>query len=244
MSDTSAAPGTDILLIHGSCHGAWCWDGVLTALAAWGRNARAIDMPGRGASPIPMERAGLADFAETILADIAAAGGGPVTLVGHSAGGYAITAAAEAAPHLVARLVYLCAYVPRPGLSLAQMRRAGPRQPLAGHLRLSADRRTFSFAPESVPGLFFHDCPDPAAAGARLVAEAVAPQETALPFTARASALPRHYVRCTADRVIPPEFQAEMAAAFGPEVTDFPTGHSPFLAAPDDLAALLDRLSR
>ncbi len=55
----------------------------------------------------------------------------PAIVVGHSMGGYPITAAAERAPERVERLVYLCAYVPAPGMSLADMRRDGPRQPLA-----------------------------------------------------------------------------------------------------------------
>ena len=33
------------LLIHGSCHGAWCWRDLLPELAARGHEARAIDLP-------------------------------------------------------------------------------------------------------------------------------------------------------------------------------------------------------
>ncbi|MFT4151047.1 MAG: alpha/beta fold hydrolase [Paracoccaceae bacterium] len=230
---------SEILLIHGTAHGAWCWDGVLAELHALGRTARAIDLPGRGTDPRPPETVTLADFSKAILA---ATGDRPVTLVGHSAGGYAITAAAEAAPRRFAKLIYLCAYVPRPGLSLADMRRAGPSQPLAGQFRLSPDRRSFAFA-ATAAGLFFHDCPAPQTAFARLTAEATAPQETALASTARAEALPRHYIRCLHDRVIPPDYQSEMSTAFGPDRTDFPTGHSPFLAAPQALARLIARLA-
>lgn len=233
---------SDLLLIHGSCHGAWCWDATIAALRSLGHEARAIDMPGRGADPRPMETVTLSDFAGAILA--AARGfDRPPVLVGHSAGGFSIAAAAEAAPDLFAGLIFLCAYVPRPGLSVADLRRAGPRQPLAGRIRTAPDRRTFAFAPGTGEELFFHDCSDPVTAANRLIPEAVAPQETALPFTARSEALPRHYVRCTGDRVIPPEYQSVMASPFGAHVTDLATGHSPFLAAPRALARLLAGLA-
>ena len=41
-------------------------------------------------------------------------------------GGFPITAAAQKAPDHIAALVYLCAYLPRPGMTLAEMRKAGP----------------------------------------------------------------------------------------------------------------------
>ena len=68
-------------------------------------------------------------------------------LVGHSAAGYAITAAAEADPTRFDGLVYLCAYLPASGQALADMRRAGPSQPLAPAIRMAADRVSFTFDP-------------------------------------------------------------------------------------------------
>ena len=222
---------SDILLIHGSCHGAWCWHAVIAELAALGHTARAIDLPGRGGSATT-----LADQAQAILAALR----GPTVLVAHSAGGYPMTAAAQTDPSQITALVYLCAYVPRVGQNLAQMRRAGPSQPLAPALRLLPDRSAFHFDPALCTDLFYHDCPDPQAAIARLCPEPVAPQETALPDTARANALPRHYIRCTQDRAIPPDYQATMASSFAPANRhDLPASHSPFLSMPRRLAALI-----
>ncbi|WP_370270531.1 alpha/beta fold hydrolase, partial [Nioella sp.] len=39
---------TQFILVHGACHGAWCWQKVVPALEARGHSVRAIDMPGRG----------------------------------------------------------------------------------------------------------------------------------------------------------------------------------------------------
>lgn len=231
-----------LLLVHGSCHGAWCWDRLIPELAARGLQAHAIDLPAHGADRTDPARATLDLYVEAILKAIDA----PVTLVGHSAAGYPITLAAERAPHLVERLVYVCAYVPRPGMSMIDMRRAGPRQPLAGIARAAPDGVTYSFDPAHVPELFYHDCPPGAArrASRLLCPEPIAPQATPCGPLVQVDRVRRHYILCEQDRVIPPEYQAEMAAAFDPRrVTRMNTGHSPFFADPQGLAEILARIS-
>ena len=226
------------LLIHGSCHGAWCWDRVLPLLDHGPHQARAIDLPAHGADTTPVATASLAHYAQAIVAAIDQ----PVILVGHSAAGYAITAAAELAPDRIAALVYLCAYVPRPGHSLADLRRAGPRQPLRAAISIAPDRLSFSFDPALVADTLYHDCPPEAVAMARrnLCPEPIAPQETALELTTRSTSLPRHYIRCTEDRAIPPEYQQTMTAGWPAAcVTTLPTSHAPFFAAPHALARRL-----
>src|SRR5690606_34358860 len=83
-------PVAHILLVHGSCHGAWCWDRVVPALARHGHAARAIDLPAHGDDRTPAGDATLDLYAGRILAAIDA----PTVLVGHSAAGYPITLAA------------------------------------------------------------------------------------------------------------------------------------------------------
>lgn len=218
----------EMLLVHGSCYGAWAFDHLIPALERRGVRARAIDLPGRGGAPTS-----LAEQAKAIVAAL----DGPTVLVGHSAGGFAITAAAELAPDKVAGLIYLCAYVPVPGRSLADMRRAGPSQPLKGSFHLTADRSAYGFDPARAKALFFHDCPDPEAVIARLCLEPVAPQETAFPALHHAPNLPCAAIICTDDRAIPPAYQAQMAE--GMAQTVLASGHSPFLSMPDRLAECL-----
>jgi pimeloyl-ACP methyl ester carboxylesterase len=217
---------SELLLIHGACLGAWIWDRVIPDLTALGHTARAIDLPGRNS---------LTTLPEQVAA-IESALRGPTLLVGHSAGGFAITAAAQTGNPLIRGLIYVCAYVPRRGQSLAQMRRAGPSQPLAPAFRVALDRKTFRFDPALAEVLFFHDCPEPMAQG--LCAESVAPMETALPDTARAEALPRAYITCAKDRAIPPAYQNTMATGIALRA-ELPCGHAPFLALPDRLAACI-----
>jgi pimeloyl-ACP methyl ester carboxylesterase len=228
---------SDLVLIHGSCHGAWCWEKLIPALAERGHQVRAIDLPGRGGD---LATASLAGMARAVLAGVTK----PVVLVGHSAGGYAITAAAEQDPDRVRALVYLCAYLPASGQSLAEMRRAWPDQPLLPAIRVATDRQSFTFDPDQARGLLYHDCTaeDAARATARLCAEPVAPQETPL-ILRRSGSLPRFYIRCTEDRAIPPAYQAQMAAALpASHRSNLATAHSPFLSAPQLLADRLEAI--
>lgn len=233
----------DILLIHGAAHGAWCWHRVIPALERLGHTARAIDLPGNGDDPTPAAQVTLDLYADAILT----ATRGPTILVGHSMGGFPITAAAQSAPDRFTALIYLCAYLPRPGHTLAEMRKAGPRQPLAGAFQIDDTRTTFTFDPDQSPALFYHDCPpeDVALAARRLCPQPIRPQETPIPDTSRAESLPRFYIRCTDDRAIPPEYQETMAAPLPPEnILTLPTSHSPFFSAPDALARHIDAISR
>ena len=232
----------DFLLIHGSCHGAWCWRDLIPELTALGHKARAIDLPGHGGDLTPISEITLRSYADAILAAIRA----PVVLVGHSMAGYPISLAAEMAPEKIARLVYLCAYVPEPGLSLADMRRKAPRQPLMKAVLRSDDGLSFRIDPAQTEDVFYHDCPKGTVAHAntRLSAQAVAPQETPCTLGANYASVPRSYIRCTDDRTVPPEYQLTMTESWpGSDVHALPTGHSPFFADPRGLAALLGRIA-
>ncbi|MEY4982097.1 MAG: hypothetical protein RIR62_363 [Pseudomonadota bacterium] len=243
MSETVPETVPEIVLIHGAAHGAWCWHRVVPLLQAMGHRVRAIDLPSHGDDPTPPETVTLQDYTRATLA----AAGGRAILVGHSMAGVVITAAAEAAPDRIAGLIYLCAHLPRAGWSVASSRKAAARQPLAGTFLIAPDRKTFTFDPAAIRDRFYHDCAeeDVALARARLCPQAILPQETPVPSTARAETLPRFYIRCSEDRAIPPEWQAELASPLpAGHVSTLPCGHSPFFALPEALARRIDAIAR
>ncbi|TCP62323.1 pimeloyl-ACP methyl ester carboxylesterase [Rhodovulum bhavnagarense] len=236
----SEGPITEFLLIHGSNHGAWCWRDVLPPLAAAGHAARAIDLPGAGLDGTPLDAVTLDSYRDAVLGALH----GRTILVGHSLGGVTITAAAAAAPEKVAALVYLCAWAPRPGDSARDLRARYGCEALMGAMRRSPDRLTTSFADETLEELFYHDCPPGTADYARdhLSAQPIAPGMA--PALAVPDSVPRHYIRCTGDRIIPPEAQADMTRDWPADhVHDLATGHSPFFADPVGLAELLTRIA-
>ncbi len=104
------------VLVHGACHGGWCWRRVAELLRAAGHEVFAPTLTGLG------DRAHLAHRGidlDTHIQDVAAVLTyeelREVVLVGHSYAGLVITGVAERAANRLAQLVYLDAAVPRDG---------------------------------------------------------------------------------------------------------------------------------
>lgn len=232
----------EFLLVHGSCHGAWCWRDLIPALQLRGHNARTIDLPGHG------DGRDLATVTLDQTADAILATATPDTIVlGHSWAGYPISAAAEKQPSALRGLIYLCAYVPVSGLSLVDMRRNGPRQTLTDAVIKDASGASYRIDPEHAPDLFYQDCPAEAVDYAlnNLCPQAILPQDTPLQVSDRWQNVPKAYIRCADDRVIPPEYQADMVADWpSSRVHHMDTSHSPFFADPSGLADLITRIER
>lgn len=230
------------LLIHGSCHGAWCWRDLIPELRALGHSARAIDLPSHGADPTPVSAVTLEGCRDAVLA----ASTPDTILVGHSWGGYPISAAADHAPDRLRALIYLCAYVPRPGLSMIEMRRQSPRQLIADAVEKSADGLSYTVLPERVQGIFYHDCAPETVrfALARLCPQAIRPQDTPLDLNGGFARVPKAYIRATDDRTIPPEYQEDMSRIAPPDLRlSIDSSHSPFFSRPGHLARQLSGLA-
>jgi pimeloyl-ACP methyl ester carboxylesterase len=102
-------PKPTIVLVHGAWASTGNWDGVIQRLQADGYTVYAPPNPLQG---LPYDSAYLADFLHTIS--------GPIVLVGHSYGGAVITNAATGDPQVKA-LVYVDAFAPAQGQTLAQL---------------------------------------------------------------------------------------------------------------------------
>ena len=100
------------LLIHGTCHGGWCWDELAPLLQQRGHAVAAPDLPCDDVN------AGLpeyADHAESTLSGTS----GEVVVVGHSLG--ALTASVVASRRPVRRLTFVAGVIGQPGLKLTDM---------------------------------------------------------------------------------------------------------------------------
>ena len=112
---------SDILLVHGAWQGAWAWKAMLDILKDRRIRAQAFDLPGSGGNRTPVEDVTLQLYGDRIIAQARSMNSDRLILVGHSMGGAEITAAASQAPELFARLIYVCAFLPRPGESVADL---------------------------------------------------------------------------------------------------------------------------
>ncbi|MBR9652569.1 alpha/beta fold hydrolase [Thalassovita aquimarina] len=231
------------LLVHGAGHGAWCWRDVIPALQRLGHQAKAIDLPGHGEDKTPYQDVTLDLYADAVLDAL----DHPMIVVGHSMGGYPITLAAERNPLNFQRLVYLCAYVPQPGLSLAQMRMEAPYQPLLPAIRMTEDRTGWTADPDMIGDVFYHDCPEGTVdyARDRLCIQATQPTSVPVETGENYASVPRSYIRCADDRAIPPEYQVTMTEDWPKDsVFTMQCAHSPFFADPDGLAKILDKIAK
>ncbi len=226
-----------VVLVHGACHGAWCWDKVVAGLTGRGVPSVAIDLPGHGASQAP-----LGDLAADAAALRACLDGIDRSVVcGHSFGGAVVTEGAAAHPG-VRHVVYLTAFALAPGEStMAAMPEGGDSDTPTklGDAVAFGEDGTMRFEGPAVVDALYHDCTpaDIESALARLGPESLA----AVGGVATRAAwqdTPSTYVVCTEDRAIAPELQRRMATR-ATETVEWSTSHYPFLSRPDLVMDLL-----
>jgi len=226
----------DIALVHGSYHGAWCWELLEPELIARGHRVRAVDLP------ISDPGAGLEAYVATVMGALEDLR--DVTLVGHSMGGLVLPLIAERRP--VRRLVFLAAFLPRSGMSLNEQRRAeamdGPAPKTAQWTALGDD--VWQIGPDTATELFFHDAPPDLAARAvaRLRPQCYRVMDEPSPLRSWPD-VPSLYVVCRDDRALSPAYgRAAARERLGIEPLEIDGAHSPFLTRPAELAALLQPL--
>jgi len=236
------------LLVHGAFHGAWCFGKLVAELAARGQRAVAIDLPGGGDDQTPIAEISL-DGNAAAIARAVQRESEPVILFGHSLAGVSISAAAELVPERIALLVYLAAFLPRDGDSVASISASPASRKASGPpaMTRSADGLSFSAIPERARGIFYSRCSDEDVAFAvpRLRPQAYAVQRATLRLTQeRFGRVPRVYIECLQDNAVSLALQRDMVAK-SPcrEVISLATDHSPFFSAPGLLADVLTRLA-
>lgn len=98
-----------VILVHGSSHGAWCWDLLVPELKRLGHDAVAFDLPGAGARA--GEPASLSGYRDAVVEQLA----GDDILVGHSMGAAVAVVAADARPDLIRHITLLSGPLPVEG---------------------------------------------------------------------------------------------------------------------------------
>jgi pimeloyl-ACP methyl ester carboxylesterase len=274
--------GATFVLIHGAWHSSFCWNEVADRLRAAGHQVVAIDLPGHGihalypksyfadgqvgfdTEPSPLGGVTLDVAAAAVVAALKQVQGKtqPI-LVGHSLGGTVITRAAQLAPELIGRLVYLTAFLPTKRLSPAALddlpeARTVPVVPLTvgdpgrvGALRFNP-RGNLEYL-RKLHSVFYQDVPFERF----LPFAAVLSPDLPMPLwtgenrvsVQRWGSLPRTYIHCTEDRAIPPALQLRMIADADEmtpqnrcQVVSLKSSHSPFVSRIADLTVTLQGL--
>ncbi len=234
MSEQQAA-GKTFVLVHGAWHGGWCWRRVADRLTAKGCKVFAPTLTGLG------ERSHLLDADTSLATQIADIVNvikweGLAVLVGHSYGGLVVTGVAERIPSSISALVFLDAFVPHDGESMADLTSQRVRDMIA-----EAERRGES-AVAPFPAALFHVnendrawvdalcTPQPRAAMTEKLAVTGARERIAKKTYIRAKAYPSlAFDRC----------QSALAEAPGWRVRELPCGHDAMIDMPAEVTELL-----
>ena len=228
-------PKPSIVLVHGAWADTSSWDGVIKRLQADGYTVYAPSNRLRG---LPYDSAYLADFLHSIS--------GPIVLVGHSYGGAVITNAATGDPQVKA-LVFVDAFAPAQGQTLAQLLAAYP-----GSCAVPANLNVVPFpgAPIGVgdayikqsvfPSCMANDLPakeaDALAVTQRPIATIALGQPSGVPAW---QTIPSWAVVGTADHAIPPALQLAMSNAAHAHITTINASHLSMISHPSTVANVI-----
>lgn len=234
--------------------------------------ARPFDPEAYSAERSPVASLTLQDYADCvgdIVDRLHASDGEPLVLVGHSLGGITLNAVGESHASKIRALVYVCAVIPASGESVAEcfstkaaFAKSYVAQGRNGSIRPTADIGA---------GRFDLNTPDPAVRSAirqaycgdvsdedfLAWAHMLVPDDARGPQNGRTvlttgnwGRVPRGYIQCTRDNIIPPALADEIVAAvdrFTPDnrtvVETLDASHSPFLSRPEALAQSIARLA-
>jgi pimeloyl-ACP methyl ester carboxylesterase len=230
------------LVAHGAWSAGWAWKKMRPLMTARGHDFFVPTQTGIG------ERRHLArpdTDLEVHIADILAVLDfedlREVILVGHSYGGMVATGVADRAHERIAQLIYLDAFVPRNGESVADL--------------LGEEGRARSVAVRQAAGVVGQVPPNPmppdtseadlAWAVPRGVMQPLGTVEQRLRLTGAVESMPRTYVYCT--RAGPGDVFRQFAdrarTESGWRYEELDASHNPHITMPDTLMALLERLT-
>jgi pimeloyl-ACP methyl ester carboxylesterase len=221
----------NVVLVHGGFVDGSGWQGVYAELRSWGYNVTVVQNPTTSlADDVAVTRRALA------------AQDGPAILAGHSYGGVVITEAGN--DPKVAALVYIAAFAPDAGESVASIIKEPPPgapvppilPPQDGFLFLDKEQFAASFAADVAPELAAFMADSQVPWGVEALAGAVTQPSW--------KQKPSVYVVATEDRMIPPPAQRAMAARAGSRVTEVAGSHAVYVSQPAAIAAAIHLASQ
>ena len=233
----------DLVLVHGGEHAADCWDLTVAELRRQAPQLRvlAVDLPGRGRKPGDLASDTIADWVDSICADIEDAGLGVVVVVGHSMAGVTVPGVvARLASARVREMILVAAFVPPQGSAIVDT--------LAGPLAWFARRGARIGKPMKVPAAAarFAFCNGMTSEQrkftlSRLYTESVRIPTEPVDRSRMPDDVPRTWIMTTRDRALSIQSQRDSIAALGgvDKVITVPACHDVMISDPKTVARIL-----
>jgi pimeloyl-ACP methyl ester carboxylesterase len=237
----------NVVLIHGSWHGAWCWYKVAPRLEAAGHRVLVPDLPAHGRSWSAVR--GLVTLGQMVrtLTDLLDRLDEPAVVVAHSRGGIVASRVAELRSRKVAKLVYLASFMLRDGERVADYFFRDKGSLLHGNVAIDRLRASDMVDRGVCAEALYADCSpeDQALALSLLTPEPSLPALTRVRLSEdNYGTVERHYIELTQDRAVTPELQrAFVERSPCKQVVSLAASHSAYFSMPDELAGAIGRIA-
>jgi pimeloyl-ACP methyl ester carboxylesterase len=234
MTNDSSKP--PIILIAGHWLGAWAWDEVAEHLAATGRRALPLTLPGLDGDDQGRTSRTLDDQSAAI-SRAAAEERRPVVIVAHSGANSAVSLVLDQQPDLVARVIWVDSGPVASGTVFAPDLPAEVNElPLPSFEVLSQQASLEGLSAEVLERFRKRAVPEPASVLRQRV-ELTNDARRKVPTTVVCCSLPSAQLLELAQAGHP--MFAEVAELDSLDVVDLPTGHWPMWSRPEDLAEVI-----
>ena len=225
------------VLVHGAWHGAWCWRRVADMLEAKGHKVFVPTLTGLGdKSHLLDAKTNLTTHITDVVNLIKWEDLKDIVLVGHSYAGYVISGVAEQMQPNIASIVFLDAFVPEDGDSLA----AGASKPVKDALATAKGKGELTLRP--VPASVFRvNEKDRAWVDAKCTPQPIATMEEGVKVTgARDKIAKKSYIRAKGYPSIPFDAaQAKYKAVASWRSYEMLAGHDAMVDQPKELTDIL-----
>lgn len=247
FTTNAEARSRNVVLIHGAWHGAWAWHTTATLLESAGYEVYTPDLPGHGIDMTPPASVTMAAYVQKVT-DIIDASADPVVLVAHSMGGVVASAAAEARPDKVAKVIYLAAFVVQNGQSMFDWAIRDTGSAVLANLIPNPASGIMDINRNNIEDIFYGECrPDQITLASMLLRpNPLGPIVTPITLTAGGyGRVAKYYIKTTNDTAVTPAIQAEMIQGERfRKVVEINSDHSPFFSQPLRLHGILTHLIR
>jgi pimeloyl-ACP methyl ester carboxylesterase len=237
----------NIVLLHGSWHGGWCWHKVVPVLESMGHRVFAPDLPAHGrAWRVARGRTTLNALANSVC-ELLDSLDAPALLVAHSRGGIVASTVAERRPKKLRGVVYLAAYMLRHNERVIDFFRKDKNSLVSRNIHVSKTLLTDRLEESAYRDALYADCDaaDISLAKALLTPEPSLPALTKLRLTPeKYGSVKRHYIELTEDRAVSLTLQRAMIAA-SPcvSVRSIEASHSAYFSQPRELSVAIDSIA-
>ena len=224
------------VLVHGAWHGGWCWRRVADLLQQRGHKVFTPTMTGLGErSHLIDGKISLTTHVTDIVNVIKWESLNDIVLVGHSYGGIVISGVAEAMRDAIGSIVFLDAFVPESGDSVA----AKASQPVRESITAAVEKGEVVMKPVSAAAFRVNE-KDRAWVDAMCTPHPLATLTDKITLTgARERIAKKAFIRAKGYPSIPFDAAQERAKADGWRVYELPCGHDAMVDMPEQLTDIL-----